>query len=151
MEFEFLQVKDLVDRDLIVRINSLILAVPEKDYVPAYKFDLYVHNITKPIGRVFLRIGDTANLILYGGHFGYEVEPDYRGQHYAARACQLVLPVAYYHGINEIWITCNPENRASRRTCELIGARLIEVVELPQESDMYQKGERYKCRYLLNK
>jgi len=26
---------------------------------------------------------------------------------------------------------------------------LVEIVDLPEDNDMYQKGERRKCRYLL--
>ena len=29
------------------------------------------------------------------------------------------------------------------------GAELVEIVDLPEDNDMYQKGERRKCRYLL--
>jgi tagatose 1,6-diphosphate aldolase len=49
----------------------------------------------------------------------------------------------------ELWITCNPENIASRRTCEAAGADFVEIVDLPSDIDMYQEGERQKCRYRL--
>ena len=60
---------------------------------------------------------------------------------------QLVLDVARSHGFKVLWITCNPENVASRRTCELVGGQLIDIVDLPPETDMYKEGERQKCRY----
>ena len=59
------------------------------------------------------------------------------------------MPLALRHGMSELWITCNPKHPASRRTCEAAGADFIEVVDLPPEIDMYQKGERQKCRYRL--
>ena len=59
------------------------------------------------------------------------------------------MPLARRHGLAELWITCNPENKASRRTCEFAGAELIEIVDLPPHTDMYQEGERQKCRYRL--
>jgi predicted acetyltransferase len=46
-----------------------------------------------------------------------------------------------------LWITCNPENVASRRTCELVGGELVDIVDLPVDSDMYKEGARQKCRY----
>jgi tagatose 1,6-diphosphate aldolase len=46
-----------------------------------------------------------------------------------------------------VWITCNPDNWASRRTCERLGCQLVDIVELPEHIDMYQDGERQKCRY----
>jgi tagatose 1,6-diphosphate aldolase len=51
--------------------------------------------------------------------------------------------------LNELWITCNPENVASRRTCEFAGAEFVEIVDLPTNIDMYLEGERQKCRYRL--
>lgn len=60
-----------------------------------------------------------------------------------------LIPLARRHGFNELWITSNPENIASRRTCEIAGAELAEIVDLPPRIDMYQEGERQKCRYRL--
>jgi tagatose 1,6-diphosphate aldolase len=60
------------------------------------------------------------------------------------------MPLARRHGLYALWITCNPENVASRRTCELTGAEFVEIVDLPPESDMYERGERRKCRYRLD-
>jgi tagatose 1,6-diphosphate aldolase len=100
-------------------------------------------------GTIGLRIGTTRDLELYYGHVGYNVFPPARGNRYAARACRLVLPVARAHGIKHLWITCNPDNHASRRTCERIGAALIDVVAIPPGHSLYLRGEREKCRYRL--
>ena len=48
--------------------------------------------------------------------------------------------------MKEIIITCTPDNAASRRTCELAGAVLVEIVDVP---DIYQNGEPRKCRYRI--
>lgn len=87
---------------------------------------------------------------MYGGHIAYCVAPEYCGHHYASRACRLLLPLAHLHGLDPLWITCNPDNFASRRTCELAGAQLVEIVDLPEDTDMYQEGERQKCRHRLD-
>ena len=42
-------------------------------------------------------------------------------------------------------ITCNPDNLPSRRTLERLGGDLLEIVDLPPDNDMYQRGERQKC------
>jgi tagatose 1,6-diphosphate aldolase len=49
-----------------------------------------------------------------------------------------------------LWITCNPDNYASRRTCERLGAEMVEIVPLPSNNVLYQRGEREKCRYRLD-
>ena len=46
-----------------------------------------------------------------------------------------------------LYITCNPENTASRKTCEYAGGVLEGVVDVPEDNDMYQRGERKKCIY----
>jgi tagatose 1,6-diphosphate aldolase len=73
--------------------------------------------------------------------------PEYRGKRFAARATRLLFPLARDLDLNPLWITCNPENVASRRTCERAGGRLVEVVKLPRDHNLYRKGERAKCRY----
>ena len=59
-------------------------------------------------------------------------------------------PLLTHHDIDPIWITCNPDNMPSRRTCELIGAELINIVDLPKDIDLYLVGDRQKCRYRLS-
>jgi RimJ/RimL family protein N-acetyltransferase len=61
----------------------------------------------------------------------------------------LLLPFARRHGLKTIWITCNPNNWPSRRTCERLGATLVEIVPLPPDNDQYIAGEREKCRYRI--
>jgi tagatose 1,6-diphosphate aldolase len=121
--------------------------------VPTYQFWMKLRNEFAPTvpmaGSISLRIGDNENLRMYLGHIGYNVLPAARGNHYAARACRLLLPLARRHGLSELWITCNPENIASQRTCERLGAQLIDTVPLPANHLLYQRGERRKCRYQL--
>ena len=75
------------------------------------------------------------------------MHPPHRGHRYAARSVRLLLPLARAHGFTTLWITCNPDNWPSRRTCELAGGTLVEIVDLPPDNDMYLEGERQKCRY----
>lgn len=99
-------------------------------------------------GTIRLRLSDTNDIRFYAGNIGYRVEEAYRGKHYAQQACMLLKARALEHGFRELWITCDPDNWPSRRTCERIGAKLVEIIDLPEELDMYQDGERQKCRYL---
>ena len=100
-------------------------------------------------GGLSLRVGRDFELKMYLGHVGYHVFPPARGSHYAERSVRLLLPLAKRHGMEEMWITVNPENVPSRRTCERLGARLIETIDLPPDNLLYQRGDRRKCRYLL--
>ena len=60
-----------------------------------------------------------------------------------------MLNLARAHGMLHVWITCNPDNWASRRTCEKLGCQMIEIVAVPETHPLYQRGDREKCRYLL--
>jgi predicted acetyltransferase len=121
--------------------------------VPGYTFWMHLLPQYDPpvpmAGGLSLRIGNTREIELYFGHFGYNVYPPARGNHYAERACRLLLPLARMHGLRELWITCNPDNIPSRRTCERLGAKYVETVPLPPSNVLYQRGERHKCRYLV--
>jgi predicted acetyltransferase len=145
--FECKDPGELVDGDLTLVLVEKSPANPAKGCVPAYHFEMRRTGRPEKIGNVDLRVGDTYRLRMYGGHLAYGVNPEFRGHHYAARACRLLFPLARLHGMKELWITCNPDNVASRRTCELAGAVFVETVDLPEDIDLYQEGERQKCRY----
>jgi tagatose 1,6-diphosphate aldolase len=148
--FDFHDPGRLLDGDLELVLVDKHPGCPDADHAPRYEFKMTLAGQGEEIGRIELRVGSTDHLILYAGQIGYRVHRGYRGQHYAARACRLLLPLARSHGLVPLWITCNPDNIASRRTCELAGAEMVGIVDLPQESDMYQRGERQKCRYRLD-
>ena len=148
--FTFWNPVETVDGDLRLILVEKRFGNPARGVVPAYKFAMRKVDTEEPIGRVDLRIGNTEQIVLYAGHIGYRVEPPYRGQRYAARSCLLLFDLARRHQIDPLWITCNPENVASKRTCELVGGKFIEIVELPEDTDMYREGERLKCRYRVD-
>ncbi len=115
----------------------------EKGWVPAYHFAICDDRGTK-MGVCDLRIGHNDNLY-YGGNIGYSVAEEYRGHHYAGKACLLLFELARKHDLEYLIITCNPDNYASRKTCEYAGGELLEIVELPEDNDMRDKGEFEKC------
>jgi predicted acetyltransferase len=101
------------------------------------------------LGNINLRMGSSAHIERYAGHVGFTVYPEHRGHHYAARSLRLLLPLAGKLQINPLWITCDPENKPSRRTLELAGAQFIEVVDVPEHCVIFQSGKTRKCRYRL--
>ncbi len=148
--FEFYETGELKDDDLELVLIEKFPGDPGIGFVPAYKFEMRRVGTNQTVGEIHLRIGDTHALKMYGGHIGYKVAREYRGHKYASRSIKLLLSLAQSHGLNPIWITCDPANLASRRTCELAGAQLVEIVDLPAETDLYQRGFRRGCRYRLD-
>ncbi len=102
-------------------------------------------------GRLELRLSNTDDILLYTGHIGYNVDEAHRGSHLAARSCRLVLDLAWRHGFSELWITCDPDNMPSRRTCELAGASFVSTVAVPEDHAFYKAGSHAKCRYVIHK
>jgi tagatose 1,6-diphosphate aldolase len=147
MAFVFLAPGPLRDGDLELRLRHTSPGVPEGPWAPSYHFDMIHLPTNEKAGAIDLRVGNFPSLVLYGGHIGYSVDPAFRGRHYAARAVRLLLDLARRHEMPTVWITCNPDNLASRRTCELAGGKLLEIVDLPPDNEMYLEGERQKCRY----
>lgn len=133
----------LVDDELELHLIDRTLVQPLR--APAYRFEMRVRG--EKVGNVTLRIGADTYFERYAGQIGYGVELPHRGHHYAARACTLVFEIARRHGLSQLWITCNPENVASRRTIEMVGGELVEIVDVPPHVDLYREGDRQKCRY----
>jgi predicted acetyltransferase len=146
-DFRFNDYGVLTDGEIEVVVNQKRPANPQKGYLPAYEFDIRLPGKPGSIGGVSLRIGNTDYVIKYAGHIGYGIDERYRGNRYAAKACSVIRQVALDHGLKVLWITCNPDNHPSRRTCEILGCEFVEIVDLPEDTDMYREGERQKCRY----
>ncbi|MEM1012482.1 MAG: GNAT family N-acetyltransferase [Planctomycetota bacterium] len=129
---------------------------PESGCDVAYRFWIRFDDgdQTDFAGRISLRVDtrDAAGLHLqrYVGHIGYVVFPSFRGHGIARRATSLLLPLAKAHGLDPVWLTCNPDNVASRRTIEHLGGRLVETVDVPRNHPLYAVGDRQKCRYALD-
>lgn len=142
---EFYATEDLRTDELHLLLDHIEPENPEKQWVPAYCFYICSPQGVK-MGVCDLRVGHNENTY-YGGNIGYAVWPEYRGHHYAAKACRLLFALARKHDLKQLYITCSPENVASRRTCERVGGVLVEIAELPPENEMFEEGERTKCIY----
>ena len=117
--------------------------------VPTYDFRMLHVDSGEELGSIRLRVASTRHIEMFAGHVGYIVHPAHRGHHYAARAVRLLLPLARRLRLDPLWITCDPENAASRRTLELAGAEFVEVVTVPEDCVIFQSGHPRECRYRL--
>jgi tagatose 1,6-diphosphate aldolase len=148
--FPFVDPGMLVDGELRLFLAATEPQEAERVEVPTYRFVMRREAFDGDVGFINLRVGDTENIALYRGHIGYGVESEHRGHHFAARACALLFPLARRHGLIPLWITCDPDNVASRKTCERIGATLVEILDVPEEAPAYRYGARRKCRYRID-
>lgn len=93
-------------------------------------FDIIERSSGKIAGEIALRIGEGESLY-YLGHIGYHIDPPFRGQHGALRACRMCLSVMRDMGMRSFVITTDDDNFPSIRTCELLGCVLESTVLVP--------------------
>ncbi|MBR4425578.1 MAG: GNAT family N-acetyltransferase [Oscillospiraceae bacterium] len=118
-------------------------APPERQKVPSYHFDICTRTGER-LGECTLRVGYIRR-IYYGGHIGYGIDEPHRGHRYAEQACRILFRLAAAHGMEYVYITCDPENLSSRRTCERLGGELLEIAELPENNDIREHGLERVC------
>ena len=141
---EFFDTTFLQDNEIKLVVERVSEGDPIKGWVPAYYFGIYDFNANK-IGFCDLRVGYSDGLY-YGGHIGYTVFEEHRGHHYALKACKLMFELAKKHGMEYLYITCNPANTPSRKTLEGLEGELIEIAELPEDNDMrVRDGQTNVC------
>jgi predicted acetyltransferase len=124
----------MVDDDLhLVFLEQKKVSEPDTD-VDAYFFKMKSLQTGEEMGGINIRAGYTENMVNFRGNIGYAVAEKYRGHRYSARSCVLLIPVIKALGLNPIWLTCNMDNEASKRSIESIGARFVDTTVIPESS-----------------
>lgn len=141
----FFDTSFLKDEEISLVLERTAAANPERGWVPAHYFAICNKDGVK-IGECDLRVGHNENTY-YGGNIGYSINEEYRGHHYAGKACLLLFELAKRHNMDYLIISCDPDNFASRKTCEYAGGKFSEIAELPEGNDMRSNGETEKCIY----
>lgn len=91
----------------------------------------------KPVGIGKLRSRLTDALLRVGGHIGYAILPSQRGKGYGKIMLAELLKEAKKKEIEDVLLTCNEDNIASRKVIETNGGKLENI-------------EEYKCRYWID-
>lgn len=120
---------------------------PDMGEMPILFFNIRLLDGTR-IGQCDLRVGDSRHTEVLG-HIGYGIDEKYRGHHYAAKACRILMKYAARAHMPHVDITCNIDNIPSIRTCEFLHAQLLGTVEVPPDNIEYRNGSRMKYRYRI--
>ena len=151
---------DLLTKDRKDYVGSVVdlkerYRVDEKmayDGVPTVYYDIVDHKTKKKVGSIDLRLTNEGDMYYYG-NIGYNVLPEMRGNNYAYHACKLLFEVARdeFH-MDELIITCSPENTASYKTLQKLDGELLELVDVPEGHTLYALGEKskYIFRYKIS-
>lgn len=120
-------------------------ADPSQDFVPMYHFRILAAD-GSDVGHINFRVGDTEHVRVCAGHIGFEIREQFRGHGYALQACRAIAP--FVQSISgAVTITCDPDNVASMRTIERLGANFTDEVPVPPHDPHYKRGSRKKRRY----
>ena len=139
---------ELIGEGFTLRLAASGERDPESGIEAGCSFDIMPQGSRRSAGYVSLRLGESPELY-YLGHIGYRVYEGYRGQGYAARAVQRLIPVMRGLGLGNIVITTDPDNLPSRRTCEKLGCVLERVTRVPAKYQPVCMMSTAKCRYIL--
>lgn len=131
--------------EINLKLIRTVAGNEEEGLVPAYHFIICGLDGTE-YGYCDLRIGYNEN-VYYGGNIGYGILEQFRGHHYAGKACRLLFELARRHNMSYVIITCNPDNSASKKTCEYCKGELLGIEKIPTYHNMYREGEREVCIY----
>jgi tagatose 1,6-diphosphate aldolase len=131
--------------EVTLQFVRVVPGEPSRGFVPYYHFRSLAADGSE-VGHINFRVGDTNHVRLCAGHIGFEVTEAFRGHGYALQACRALAP--FVRSIYEsVTITCDPDNLASMRTIERLGARFVDEVVVPENDPHYQRGSRIKRRY----
>lgn len=137
--------ESLSSGEITLRFDRIIPGDPSRGFVPSYHFRILTADGLE-VGHINFRVGDTEHVRVCAGHIGFEIAQPFRGRGYALQACRALAP--FVRSIfDTVTITCDPDNHASRRTIEKLGAQFIDEVAVPVDDPHYQRGSRTKRRY----
>lgn len=137
--------RDLAHGEITLRFVQFVPAEGKDGLAPFYHFRIATADGVE-VGHINLRVGMSEHVQLCAGHVGYAIAESFRGHHYALQACRALAPFALVM-YQEIILTCDPDNHASMRTIERLGATFIDEVAIPNHDPGYARGARRKRRY----
>ncbi len=117
---------------------------PARGLVPFYHYRIFVAD--HDVGHINFRVGDTEHVRLCAGHIGYGIAEAFRGHSYAYQACRAIAPFVREIA-PQVIISADPDNYASLRTIERLGAVLLDEIAVPEHDPHYEHGARFKRRY----
>ena len=122
------------------------------DGVPTVYYDVLDHETKEKLGTIDLRLTVEGDMFYYG-HIGYNILKAHRGHGYAYEACRVLFGIAKEEfDMDELIITCSPENIASYKTLKKLNGELLELVKVPPGHPLYAIGEKtkYIFRYRIS-
>lgn len=147
MQFEFTDKFDVIySENLSLKITQKYMG--DNEMLPFYYYDIF-NSENDCVGKISIRIGHNFHSY-YNGNIGYEIFKEYRGHGLARIACQAILQVAKFHGMEYIILACDENNIASYKTIEKLNAELMEICDVPKEYFAWREDMEKQRIYKLD-
>ena len=151
--FDFFREKKIYKGDVVdLKEKYRVSEKQAYDRIPTVYYDILLHDTNLKVGSIDLRLTVEGDMYYYG-HIGYNIIRSFRGHNYAYYACLVLFKIAREEfGMDELIITCSPDNIPSYKTLIKLGGELIELVEVPKNHQLYTIGEtqKYIFRYRIS-
>lgn len=143
---------------IILRLKEIVLskAIDDKKTSKSepdfeiYYYEIFLVNGRLKIGEISAKLG-MNDYFYYIGNVGFYIDEAYRGNGYAGEAVMLLKNLFLAHNMKSIIITNDPKNKSSMRVCEKLGAKLKEVVKVPDDHILKTKhGNDYENIWILD-
>lgn len=138
--------KEVKGKIVDLKLNYYRMTILTKE-TESVIYQIYLHNSSTLVGECDLRLPQTEEFY-YAGNVGYRIYEPYRGHGYAYEACKLLFSIAKnQYQMQELIITCSPDNIASNKTCQKLGGEFVETTPVPITHWLYLRGETIKNIY----
>ncbi len=107
--------------------------------IPFYYYAIHLNSISNTIGKISIRIGHNEHAYI-NGNVGYEIDEPFRGNGYAKMAVMMTYPIARYHGMTHLIISCDEDNHTSKRVINKLGGIYLETMTPPKSYVFYYEG-----------
>lgn len=140
-----------VDGNLSLEFHRRDKTTAPDNKIFSYKFKIIDTDTGQEAGNINLKAGYSKNIVNYRGNIGFTIYENFRGNHFASKACRLLIPLFKILDMPKIWVTCNVNNHASQKSIAAFGATYIDTRTIPKESPLisyYAEEARTKLRFL---
>lgn len=117
--------------------------------IPFYYYAIYLNSISSTIGKISIRIGHNEHAYI-NGNIGYEIDELFRGNGYAKMAVMMTYPIARYHGMTHLIISCDEDNDASKRVINKLGGVYLETILPPKSYVFYYESISKQSIYRMD-
>lgn len=122
---------------LVATDNEIDLTVPFYVKKPYEYYDIYLHNTDEYVGNIWCDTSDDYELIKYLGNVGYEIKEEYRGNHYALKALQMIKEIMKDNNMREMIFSIEPKNTYSVNVAKQMGATRVGSEYIPSNVGLY--------------